>query len=1086
MNKKFLIGVLVVILAGIGLRILLSQIGKPDNQGGFTEQEISQQLVALAAKSGQTNVPPPAVLVPIDLAHPLRLAIGGLGLADEDQNRQLGDLVTAQLTGESGINLVERPALAAILHELNLSWSGFVRARDAVRAGKLLKADWFLLGTEARINGTNSIVARMVDARTGVMCDGGVIPADQPATQLAADLAAFVRQCRQNAAHPKPQVFLAIGAFEDVGVNNRQADFPAQLRGYLTAAYRGSSVTLLEREFVETLLQEVHLDMAGLTEESGSNSPPAMQSAYWLVSGQYQSYETTNFQVELNLDIQRAFGKSWHRAVRALPGEPIGRQSETAIDTVMSQNAELIYPTRRTEARMQMEIGRELSNLNGHDLVTSSGNWMEIGQKDPQFIARRKRKIQEAVRAFETALLLEPTNREAKVCLAMCFRHTDIMRIDEACSFYRELIDEPVQDKWSDVAQKALVETFNWYAPEQKLAWLQSSAAQATNQMAAEFYQQNKRLAEQDVVMSDGDSPQAEQYAEDRLFGEIRSANDFFHGKFGTGFRSDFGMDGYLDVFGDDRAKGAAKLAGLLPRMETEYPELAAHLVTAVLRLQPNTNSPAVAEFSRMLTNAVAHPQRNSHSGQMWIDIKNIYWWCLEKTNYPLAVQVLESLRAVAPKDSAVDFGDQEKIELAYAYLAVERWQDALTIFESFNGRPLRSDNEGPWGKALGTILTDKMAAYCRNKLGLAATDDARKLDFGLPVLCLCSPAVFVADQDGLWVGIGGQLLRLDFDLRTNLAIKLPVAESVPITAMALTPSAVWIGTHGAGLVEVDKASRQCHRLSEDDGLMMNDITSLDVAGESLWIGYGGATGGGLGNFNLGSRKLRSFTPSLISDPAVGNQVPPRGKIRQVVAGAAGDVWLSAAGNVRQFQMAHGTWHTLPNENGSWASCFTADSQRLVLGMGINLGETEISTRLAQAGGTNEIIKQEFIVSPAEDRRLQEEIRTNGLHQWVSASRVGGIPPKGALAIQNLRDHHWQTLEDADGLPSPPSTLTLAGDNLWVGGAGAIALVDLKTEKVRKFCHIKAQGVDRIQIGGGYVWAQFDWHLYRVALSGFY
>ena len=154
--------------------------------------------------------------------------------------------------------------------------------------------------------------------------------------------------------------------------------------------------------------------------------------------------------------------------------------------------------------------------------------------------------------------------------------------------------------------------------------------------------------------------------------------------------------------------------------------------------------------------------------------------------------------------------------------------------------------------------------------------------------------------------------------------------------------------------------------------------------------------------------------------------------------------------------------------------------------MGINLGETEISTRLAQAGGTNEIIKQEFIVSPAEDRRLQEEIRTNGLHQWVSASRVGGIPPKGALAIQNLRDHHWQTLEDADGLPSPPSTLTLAGDNLWVGGAGAIALVDLKTEKVRKFCHIKAQGVDRIQIGGGYVWAQFDWHLYRVALSGFY
>jgi hypothetical protein len=25
--------------------------------------------------------------------------------------------------------------------------------------------------------------------------------------------------------------------------------------------------------------------------------------------------------------------------------------------------------------------------------------------------------------------------------------------------------------------------------------------------------------------------------------------------------------------------------------------------------------------------------------------------------------------------------------------------------------------------------------------------------------------------------------------------------------------------------------------------------------------------------------------------------------------------------------------------------------------------------------------------------------------------------------------------------------------------------------------------VDRIQIAGGYVWAQFDWHLYRASLS---
>jgi hypothetical protein len=542
-------------------------------------------------------------------------------------------------------------------------------------------------------------------------------------------------------------------------------------------------------------------------------------------------------------------------------------------------------------------------------------------------------------------------------------------------------------------------------------------------------------------------------------------------------------MDEYLEVFGNDRAKGAGKLVELLPKMITQYPELEAQLVTAVLSLQPSANTPVVAEFSRVLTNAVEHPEGNLNSSQLWADIKGIYWWCLETTNNPLAVQVMESLRAVAQKDTIDDFRDQEKIQLAYAYLAVERWQDALHVFEGFSNRPIQAGSQGPWGNAFCIISTERMAAYCRNKLGLATTDDGRQIDFGKPVLCLCSPSAFVADQDGLWVGSGGQLLRLAFDLRTNLAIRLPVAESVPITALALTPSAVWMGTRGAGLIEIDKASRQCHRLSEDDGLMMNDIASLEVAGDWLWIGYGGATGGGLGKMDLSSRKLSSFTPSLNRDSAVGSEKPPRGKVNQIAAGADGDVWLSEGGAARQFHVARGSWESLPNELESWETCLAADSQHLILGTGINLMETELCTRLAQTGRTNEIKTQKLVISYAEFGRLRQEIRTNGLHQWFGFEAGGGIRPKGALAIQNLHDHHWQNLEDADGLPNPPSTLTLDGDNLWVGGEGAIALVDLKSNSVRKFCHLQAGSVDRIQIAGGYVWAQFDCHLYRALLS---
>ena len=48
---------------------------------------------------------------------------------------------------------------------------------------------------------------------------------------------------------------------------------------------------------------------------------------------------------------------------------------------------------------------------------------------------------------------------------------------------------------------------------------------------------------------------------------------------------------------------------------------------------------------------------------------------------------------------------------------------------------------------------------------------------------------------------------------------------------------------------------------------------------------------------------------------------------------------------------------------------------------------------------------------------------------------------------------------------------------------GYIALVDPVQDKVLHFAYVQAKAVDCIQVAGGYVWAQFDWHLYRAPLS---
>ena len=43
------------------------------------------------------------------------------------------------------------------------------------------------------------------------------------------------------------------------------------------------------------------------------------------------------------------------------------------------------------------------------------------GDLDQQLAAKQKRNVEEAMRAFQTVLLLEPTNREAKMYLAAVF-----------------------------------------------------------------------------------------------------------------------------------------------------------------------------------------------------------------------------------------------------------------------------------------------------------------------------------------------------------------------------------------------------------------------------------------------------------------------------------------------------------------------------------------------------------------------------------------------------------------------------------------------------------------------------------------
>ena len=91
MNKRFiLVASLLVALGGVAV-LLLQWYNHANSAGPVTQKDLieAQRRLHIAQPVVQS------VVVPMPTSHSVRLAIGALGLPDDDQNRQLVDLVTA-------------------------------------------------------------------------------------------------------------------------------------------------------------------------------------------------------------------------------------------------------------------------------------------------------------------------------------------------------------------------------------------------------------------------------------------------------------------------------------------------------------------------------------------------------------------------------------------------------------------------------------------------------------------------------------------------------------------------------------------------------------------------------------------------------------------------------------------------------------------------------------------------------------------------------------------------------------------------------------------------------------------------------
>src|SRR6185369_1475684 len=110
MNKRFLYIALSLALGGGAVWGLLRWYAeKQEVLSPHLDEEIVQKREELG--QGKSNQVPVMAMTPITLSQGVRLAIGGLGMADENKNRELSDLTLAELSGAHGLVMVDRQSL---------------------------------------------------------------------------------------------------------------------------------------------------------------------------------------------------------------------------------------------------------------------------------------------------------------------------------------------------------------------------------------------------------------------------------------------------------------------------------------------------------------------------------------------------------------------------------------------------------------------------------------------------------------------------------------------------------------------------------------------------------------------------------------------------------------------------------------------------------------------------------------------------------------------------------------------------------------------------------------------------------------
>ena len=974
----------------------------------------------------------------------------------------LADTLVSKLSSERGFELIERTELDRMLREASISLSGRVRPADAVRAGKLLRADWLVLGSFLRLDATNMVLCKIVDAQTGVLRDLTI--QSFPETNIittAEVLAAFITASRQPAHRLNERLYLGIGAFDDLSQYRRHPEFSEQFGSALSRRFQGSHVLVVERAQVSPLLNELRLSMGGFTAEKSSG--PTAQAAFVLVDGLYQSFRDEQTKINLVLRIEPVGGQLQTVSLKEIAGPALEGKVVEAIERALRElkltNA---APSRRKESLAQQRRGVELARLSDRSVTRPfSGSWPmsyeEFSKVEPS--------LRQAVQAFESALLLNPENEQAKLYLAYCLAKLGGADREQARRYWQEVAVSTTNTALARTARESIAYSYN-YGDDLLAAELTEGLARSAPTFdesatySEKLFEVNRRLCLAKKMPAD------EYLKRLKELWRIQCRQFLQRIELKQHFSEDDSFAFHLQFFDPpfpNQSEAMREFAGdLMSDLIVEFPQLEPYLLAGHigwLSQRAAATPEWLSRFDKLLEQSDRNPasilaSSNYFSGTLWSTFMSLV--SRQETNLARRVGLVLQHQRHLVRNYNLD-----RLDLHNGYLHFGRgeWNEALAAFERIGARSVQPGARGPWGKEPNVTVLH-IADDCRRKLGQESklrTISLPSISSPAPLGVFSGPELYFAVDGGrVWVlddtGLykyepgTGPAKRIEIGLQ-RLSREYPQPYNILVSSIELAAGKVWIGTRTNGLIAFDQTTGAISNYNVGEGLLMPNVSALLPAGNRLWIGFGnddsrlGLSPGGLGFLDLVRNEFVGLEPEF-----------PKGLSRAPARGAT-DRHLSVLGDAPRFYITK----------------FARSPKGLMWAL------TRYGIIEFPATQTNSW--KRLTNSPA-------SVLTGHAPGIVANDRYLAVvaPDPTGLAIYSLPNYQCRYVKEVDGLPNNSlRSIALDGDKAWVGGKGYVALVDLPSARVEKVCKLRATfSVRSMRFADGNVWFSCGPALYRM------